>query len=138
MHTSISSLSFLSKLLDKCISLRLSDFLDTFSLLLLSNSISGSTTRILPDDFSAIDLSHTTLRAFFDGSATFASVDNAILLERLPKIFWRRRTSRFSLSGLRLSVWPFIPYGLSQGLVLAPLDYIIRAVPEPNPSIPNL
>src|SRR5678816_575951 len=94
-------------------------------------------TGLLADVFSAVDQGHVALLALFDVSAAFDTVDHAILLERLSKSFgiadsalrwFRSFLSDRSLSvvfGSTRSPWTFIPYGLPQGSVLAPLLYIL-------------
>jgi hypothetical protein len=140
----ISNLSFLSKLLEKCVSYQLVHYLDSNSLMpaLQSgfrkfHSTETLIMRLLAEVFQAFDRGQVTLLALYDISAAFDTVDHAILLDRLSKSFGITDSALLWLSsfltdrsvsvvfGSTRSPWAHIPYGLPQGSVLAPLLFIL-------------
>src|SRR6218665_2832194 len=85
----ISNLSFLSKIVEKYVSMQLIMYLEENSLLPAQqsgfrkhHSTESLLTRILADMFLAVDKGHVTLLALFDVSAAFDTVGHGILLER--------------------------------------------------------
>ena len=140
----ISNLSFLSKLLEKCVSVQLVHYLDLHSLLppLQSgfrkfHSTESLMVSLLAEVFRAVDCGHVTLLSLYDISAAFDTVDHTILLDRLLKSFgitdsallWFQSfltdRSVSVIFGSTRSPWVHLPYGLPQGSVLAPLLFIL-------------
>ena len=94
----ISNFSYLSKVMEKLVSMQFISYLNEHDLLLVHQSgfRAGHSTetvlvRLLSDVFSAMDSADVTLLALLDVSVALDSVDHDILLERL------RRSSRFSV-----------------------------------------
>jgi len=90
----ISNLSFLSKLLEKCVSVQLVHYLDLHSLMppLQSgfrkfHSTESLMVSLLADVFHAVDRGHVTLLSLYDIIAAFDTVDDSILLDRLSNSF---------------------------------------------------
>src|SRR6218665_2339793 len=140
----ISNLSFLSKIVEKYVSMQLIMHPEENSLLPAQqsgfrkyHSTESLLTRILADMFLAVDKGHVTLLALFDVSAAFDTVDHDILLERLETSFGVVGRSlswlRAFLTGRSVSVvmgsfrsdWSGVVFGLPQGSILGPLLYIL-------------
>ena len=136
----ISNLSFLSKTVEKYVSIQLISHLEANSLLPKQqtgfrkfHSTESVLTRILVDLYTAVDQGHVTLLALFDVSAAFDTVDHGILLERLEKPFgvvgrsllWLRDflsgRSQSVVFGSTRSEWSRVSFGLPQGSILGPL-----------------
>ena len=88
----ISNLSFLSKLVERCVSVQLTNYLNQNNLIPAHQSAyrSGHSTetallKIYSDCVDAIDRGEVTLLGMLDMSAAFDTVDHGILLERLEK-----------------------------------------------------
>src|SRR6218665_1759074 len=86
----ISNLSFISKTLERLVSLQLLPYLENSGLLLTyqsgfraNHSTETALLSLHSDIYSAIDKSQLSLLALFDVSAAFDMVDHQILLERL-------------------------------------------------------
>src|SRR6218665_3919741 len=86
----ISNLSFISKTLERLVSLQLLPCLENSGLLptyqsgfRANHSTETTLLSLLSDIYSAIDKSQLSLLALFDVSAAFDMVDHQILLERL-------------------------------------------------------
>ena len=127
----ISNLSYLSKILEKLVSMQFISYLNEHDLLPAHQSGFGAghstetvLIRLLSDVFSAMDSGDVTLLALLDVSAAFDSVDHDILLERLRRSFgvlgtalsWlesfiRGRTQSVAIggrrSGWRANCYPF-------------------------------
>src|SRR6218665_1038938 len=140
----ISNLSFLSKIVEKYVSMQLIMYLEENSLLPAQqsgfrkhHSTESLLTRILADMFLAVDKGHVTLVALFDVSAAFNTVDHGILLERLETSFgvvgrplsWLRAfltgCSVSVVMGSSRSDWSGVAFGLPQGSILGMLLYIL-------------
>src|SRR6218665_3501577 len=136
----IANLSFLSKTLERLVSLQLLPYLEQSGLLLsmqsgfrAHHSTETALLLLLSDIYTAID----TLLALFDASSAFDMVDHEILLQRLETSFglsgsalnWFRSSlsdrSQMVVLGDTRSSWVPVQFGVPQGSVLGPLLYII-------------
>src|SRR6218665_330478 len=93
--------------------------------------------RLLSDCYGAIDGGRVTLLALFDVSVAFDTVDHQILIKRLSVSFglsglpldwittFLAGRSRCVVFGTSRSPWALAPFGLPQGSVLAPLQYLV-------------
>ena len=86
----ISNLSFMSKLIERLVSHRLTSYLSQHNLLPTlqsanrqNHSTETATLKVVSDALNAADAGQITLLARLDLSATFDTVDYATLLERL-------------------------------------------------------
>jgi hypothetical protein len=140
----IANLSFLSKTLERLVSLQLLPYLEQSGLLpprqsgfRAHHSTETALLSLLSDIYSAMDKSQITLLALFDASSAFDMVDHDILLHRLETSFglsglpllWFRsyltdRTQMVILDDSRTS-WVPVKFGVPQGSVLGPLLYIL-------------
>src|SRR6218665_3671953 len=145
----IANVSFISKVIEKIIAYQLVPYLEANNLIpaIQSGFRKDHSTEtllfhigsvyVLSDIYGAIDRSQLTLRALFDVSAAFDSVDHEILLERLQISFgvtgaflcWLRsflgERSFCVVHGSTRYPWVPAPFGLPQGSVLGPLLYLI-------------
>lgn len=140
----ISNLSFLSKTLERLISLQLLPYLQQSGLLpsrqsgfRANHSTETALLSLLSDIYTAMDNSHVTLLALFDASSAFDMVDPAILLCRLetsfglsgPPLHWFRSyltdRSQMVIMGDSRTLWVPVTFGVPQGSVLGPLLYIL-------------
>ena len=145
----ISNLSYLSKILEKLVSMQFISYLNEHDLLPAHQSgfRAGHSTetvlvRLLSVIFSAMDSGDVTLLALLDVTTAFDSVDHDIFLERLRRSFgvrgtalsWlesfiRGRTQSVAIGGRR-SGWRAIRFGVPQGSVLGPAS--IRSIYRRN------
>ena len=144
----ISHLSFLSKLTEKVVKLRLTDYLSNNNLLNSFQSAyikhhSTETTLLSVHDHIIKAMSHqqVTCLTLLDLSAAFDTIDHTILLERLSSWFgitstalsWLKsyllnRSFYVSINGSVSSVYHLL-YGVPQGSVLGPLLFILYTTP---------
>ena len=89
-YRSISNLTFISKLIERIVSHRLSSYLSEHNLLPTvqsayrqNHSTETASLKIVSDVLDAADTGHVTLLALLDLSAAFDTVDHNILLSRL-------------------------------------------------------
>src|SRR5688572_30921494 len=101
----ISNLSFLSKTLERLVSLQLLPYLEQSGLLppnqsgfRAHHSTETALLSLLSEIYSAVDRTELTLLALYDVSAAFDMVDHEILLQRLE--------TSYGLKGL-----PFVGFG---------------------------
>ena len=140
----ISNLSFLSKTLERLVSLQLLPYFEQAGLLPAAQSgfrghHSTETTllSLLSDIYVAIDQSHLSLLALFDVSSAFDMVDHEILLQRLElscglsgipllwfKSYLTDRTQMVVLGDSRTE-WVGVKFGVPQGSVFGPILYIL-------------
>src|SRR6218665_3304164 len=136
----ISNLSFLSKTLERLVSLQLLPYIEQSGLLPPSQSgfrVHHSTETVLlsllSDIYSAVDRSQLTLLALYDVSAAFDMVDHDILLRRLETfcgikgnpLLWLKSylsgRTQMVICGDTRTPWVLVKYGVPQGSVLGPL-----------------
>src|SRR5678815_703627 len=105
----ISNLSFLSKLLERVVSLQLTDHLASAGLLpghqsayRKFHSTETALLKVVTDLIEAIDAGNHALLGLLDLSAAFDTVDHDVLIERLERTYIRNR-----FGGTRLA--PFLP-----------------------------
>ena len=144
----ISHLSFLSKLTERIVKLRLVDHLSTNNLLNSFQSAyikhhSTETTLLSVHDHIINAMSHqqVTCLTLLDLSAAFDTIDHSILLERLSSWFgitstalsWLKsyllnRSFYVNIDNSKSSVFQLL-YGVPQGSVLGPLLFILYTTP---------
>jgi hypothetical protein len=140
----ISNLSFLSKTLERLVSLQFLPYLEQAGLLPSNqsgfrahHSTETALLSLLTEIFSAVDKAELTLLALYDVSAAFDMVDHDILLQRLQtsyglqglplawfKSYLSERTQMI-VSGDTRTNWIPIKLGVPQGSVLGPLLFIL-------------
>ena len=138
----ISNLTFVSKLIEKAVSLQLNDHIlrhyldETFqSAYKAFHTTETALVRVNNDILTAIDNNNTVILLLLDLSAAFDTVDHSILLSRLSSRFgikgavlaWLRsyltlRKQFFNVNKCRSSQ-RFLERGVPQGSVLGPLLY---------------
>ena len=144
----ISHLSFLSKLTERIVKLRLVDYLSSNNLINSFQSAyikhhSTETTLLSVHDHIIKAISHqqVTCLTLLDLSAAFDTIDHSILLERLSSwfgisstaLFWVKsyllnRSFYVSIDNSQSSVFQLL-YGVPQGSVLGPLLFILYTTP---------
>jgi len=147
----ISNLSYLSKILEKLVSIQIISHLTEYGLMpdYQSGFRAGHSTetvlvRLLSDIFTAMDSGEVTLLALLDVSAAFDSVDHDLLLERLRRSFgiqgnalswlesFLRGRTQSVIIGDKRSGWRTIEFGVPQGSVLGPLLYVLFTAEIPR------
>src|SRR6218665_2344291 len=140
----ISNPSFLSKTLERLVSLQLLPYIEQSGL--LSPSQSGFRARhstetvllsLLSDIYSAVNRSQLTLLALYDVSAAFDMVNHYILLQSLEPscgirgnpLLWLKSylsgRTQMVICGDTRTPWVLIKSGVPQGSVLGPLIYLL-------------
>ena len=142
----ISNLSFLSKLLERCVYQQTTEYLASNNLMPSKqsayrphHSTETAVLDVLSDVAAAADKGQVTLLGLLDLSSAFDTIDHAILLERLQCSFgiadvalsWMRsyltgRTQAVYFRGV-LSTSRSVTTGIPQGSVLGPLNFILYA-----------
>jgi len=147
----ISNLSFLSKTVERLVSMQLLPYLERSGLLppyqsgfRANHSTETALLSLLSEIYSAIDKSQLTLLALYDVSSAFDMVDHEILLQRLeiscgikgtPLLWFRSYLSERSqmiISGNSRTQWVPIKLGVPQGSVLGPLLFILYTADIPT------
>ena len=140
----ISNLSFLSKTLERLVTIQILPYLESSGFLpsyqsgfRTNHSTETLLLSMLADILSAIDKSQVSLLALFDVSSAFDMVDHKILLQRLEcsyglkgtPLLWLRsyltERTQMIISGNSRSKWVPIFLGVPQGSVLGPLLFIL-------------
>jgi Reverse transcriptase (RNA-dependent DNA polymerase) len=136
-------LSFVSKILERLINIRLTEFMNKYSLLPKTqsayrehHSTETALVRIHNDIVTAIDHGDVCALVLLDLSAAFDTVDHSILLDVLQTRFgvvdnsltWidsylSDRTQQVCIGQDRSKIFP-MPYGVPQGSVLGPKQFI--------------
>jgi len=144
----ISHLSFLSKLAERAVKQRLTDYLSSNNLLnsyqsAYIKSHSTETTLLSVHDhiIKALSLQRVTCLTLLDLSAAFDTIDHSILLERLSswfgitstalswiKSYLLQRSFYVNIDGSKSSSYQLL-YGVPQGSVLGPLLFILYTTP---------
>ena len=142
----ISNLSFISKLLERCVNDQLNRHLHVNGLLpeeqsayRSHHSTETAVLKVLSDAYAAADGKQVTLLCLLDLSAAFDTVDHAILLDRLRHTYGLRgsvlgwfqsylsgRSQSVSYNG-QLSAAVTIRFGVPQGSVLGPNLFVLYA-----------
>jgi hypothetical protein len=140
----ISNLSFVSKLLERCVNDQLNGHLrangllpDEQSAYRRHHSTETAVLKVLSDAYAAADDKEVTLLCLLDLSAAFDTVDHGILLERLrhtyglrgPVVDWFQsylsdRTQSVSYNG-QVSAVVITRFGVPQGSVLGPNLFVL-------------
>ena len=147
----ISNLSFLSKTLERLVSMQLLPYLEHSGLLpshqsgyRAYHSTETALLSLLSDIYSAVDRSQLTLLALFDVSSAFDMVDHEILLQRLETscglkgspLLWLRSylsdRTQMIISGDSRTQWVPVKLGVPQGSVLGPLLFILYTAGIPS------
>jgi Reverse transcriptase (RNA-dependent DNA polymerase) len=140
----ISNLSFLSKTLERLVSLQLLPYLEKSGLLpanqsgfRTNHSTETALLSLLSEIYSAVDRSELTLLALYDVSSAFDMVDHEILLQRLETSFGLKGTpltwfrsylsdrTQMIITGDSRTLWTRVKFGVPQGSVLGPLLFIL-------------
>src|SRR6218665_3908906 len=134
----IANHSFLSKTLERLVSLQLLPYLKQSGFIpsmqsgyRVHHSTETALLSLLSDIYTAMDKSHVTLLALFDASSAFNMLDHEILLQRLSgsPLSWFRSylsdRSQMVVLGDTCSSWVPVQFGVPQGSVLGPLLYIL-------------
>jgi len=145
----ISNLSFLSKVIERCVAKQLIDYLDTNDLNVtyqsayrkLHSTETAQLIRVHNDIAIALDQKRSVILVPLDLSAAFDTVDHSILLSRLSRRFgiggkpleWFRsylsnRTQFVNVNG-STSERHVLQFGVPQGSVLGPLLYSMYTSP---------
>jgi len=140
----VSNLSYMSKVLERAVAMRLNDYLVAIDLLprvqsayRKRHSTETALLRVWSDILAAADLRQVTLLGLLDMSAAFDCVDHDLLLPRLQHGFgltgvvleWIRsflqdRTQQVLYNGCVSTVQQLL-FGVPQGSVLGPLLYVL-------------
>ena len=137
-------MSFLSKTLERLVSLQFLPYLEKSDLLppnqsgfRAHHSTETALLSLLSDIYSAIDRSELSLLALYDVSAAFDMVDHSILLQRLETSYglkglplsWFRsylsERTQMIITGETRTGWVQVKLGVPQGSVLGPLLFIL-------------
>ena len=144
LYRPISNLSYISKLLERCVNIQLNDYLSANNLLppvqsayRKFHSTESAVLKVLSDIYAAADEKMVTLLGLLDLSAAFDTVDHQILFDRLRheygldgtvlswfKSYLTNRTICVHYNGLT-SETVSILYGVPQGSVLGPIIVIL-------------
>ena len=147
----ISNLTFTSKLVERLVSLQLTEFLERNNLLpkfqsgfRKRHSTETALLKVMSDILLAADQGHVTLLGLFDMSAAFDTVDHDILLFRLKTSFgvdgtvlsWlesflRDRTQQVAFNG-QSSALVKVTSGVPQGSNLGPLLFLLYTADIPS------
>ena len=138
----ISNLTFISKLIERIVSRRLTSYLSEHNLLPTvqsayrqNHSTETASLKIVSDVLDAADTGHVTLLALLDLSAAFDTVDHNILLSRQECSYgfsgtvlkWiasylKNRSQTVVFAGIKSAPTSLL-YGVPQGSVLGPLFF---------------
>ena len=140
----VSNLSFMSKLVERTVSHRLTRFLEGEKLLpkfqsgfRAHHSTETAVLKVLSDILTAADLGKVSILGLLDMSAAFDTVDHSILFDHLETAYgfsgtvlswmhsfltdWDQRVAFGGIS----SATSFVKFGVPQGSVLGPLLFVL-------------
>ena len=140
----VSNLSFMSKLIERVVSIQLNEYLSANNLIprfqsayRQGHSTETALLRVWSDMLMAADNRKVTLLSLLDMSAAFDCVDHSILLHRLQvavgigstaldwiRSFLSGRTQQIVYGGEQ-SVTSVVLFGVPQGSVLGPLLFVL-------------
>jgi hypothetical protein len=144
----VSNIAYISKLIEKVVTKQITEHMSMYNLgeqfqsaYTANSSTETALLKVKSDMLSAVDRQEVVFLVLLDLSAAFDTVDHSVLLNRLyQKIgicggalnwvesYLKSRTSCVCIEGEFSAITPLL-YGVPQGSVKGPLDFIIYTLP---------